>query len=85
MKEIKKTIQPAYILELLNVKNIEEGKKIISTTLSFLAYLKPGESLEYSSGRFTKLSHDLIHFDNNMSSEEIFDSLEKRKVIKIPI
>ena len=82
---MKKVVQPQHIFDLLNVKDRDEAERVLSETLSFLIYMRAGDVLETSTAIFEKLSDDLFHIETNLDSRKIYDSLEKKKIIRFPV
>lgn len=92
-----RVLQPSDLFQLAKISNTEEAEKLLGHILSFLAYIKPGDVLETSTLRFTKLGHDLIevtrddgeseliHVDVHATGEMVVDSLAKRKVLRFPV
>jgi hypothetical protein len=80
-----RTFQSAEICRICGIKDVDAGQRLISTTLRFLTYLKPGDSIECSDLKLTSLSEDLLHFEHSLDLASTLDDLEARKVIKIPV
>jgi hypothetical protein len=59
--------------------------KVMSVTLKFLLFLREGDILEFSSGRFKKISEDLLQIDYNLDLENLTSELEQRRIIRIPL
>jgi hypothetical protein len=78
-------LQPTDLLKKLNIKNEEDGMKILNLFVSFFAYMKTGDQLETSLVSFHKVDEDLFHIDVHIDAEEIVDTLHKSRVIRIPI
>lgn len=78
-------LQPSDLFRLLNIKDHDTAKKVMTATLSFLVYLKPGDKLETSGVVFEKMTEDLLHIQVNVNSKDMMDTLEKLKVIRIPV
>ena len=85
MSAAEKIIQPHHLCNLLNVKNIEEAKRVLATGFSMLAYLSPGDSLETSDIKFQKISKDLIFVNTKTDLSAVVDSMDKARVLRIPV
>ena len=85
MSAVTNIIQPSSIFKMLNVKNNDDAEKVMSTTLSFLLYMKPGDILKTSNINFEKISPDLIYLDTDLNKDQMLDELSKKKIIKLPI
>lgn len=84
---MEKVIQPSDISVLIGC-NCEDVEKIMSSVISVLVYMKPGESLKSSSTILEKIDNDLIHIDSEISVDRLLDTidfLEKKNVIKFPV
>jgi len=77
--------QPADFFKLLHIKHTEEAEKILSSVLAFLVYMPVGDKIETSSLSFEKLSKDLIYVDSKASLERAVESMDKNKIIRLPI
>ena len=80
-----KIIQPQQLCKLLGVKNVVEADKVLSLAYAFLVYMNPGDVLETSDIRLEKISKDLIHVDSDHDLVQVVDSLEKKRVLRMPI
>ena len=80
-----RTFQLADIFKLHHIKNTKEAEKVLNSILNLFLYMKTGDELEFSLARFSKLSDDIIHIEPLINSEILLDSLEKKKIIHIPI
>lgn len=80
-----KTIQPQQLFELLNVKNTEETQKVLATALAFLAYMSPGDEMQTSDLVFEKIAPDLIHIRTEVDLTTVVDSMEKKRILRMPV
>jgi hypothetical protein len=80
-----KIIQPAHLCKLLGTKHIKEAERVLSLAYAFLVYMNPGDSLETSDIRLSKISKDLIHVDSDFDLSQVVDGLEKKRVLCIPL
>lgn len=71
------------LLKSLKVKDIEDGKKIFDILVAFFSYMDVGDKISTSYINFTKIDSNLIHLDVAINSDEIVNSLEKSKIIKL--
>lgn len=85
MATSKKTIQPQHLCKLLGVKHVKEADRVLSLAYAFLAYMNPGDELITSDIKFTKISKDLIHVESDYDLTQVVDSLEKKRVLRIPL
>lgn len=73
------------MFDMLNVKNFDEARRVMSHSLGLLAYLNPGDRLEITDIKFEKLSNDLIYIDSRLDLAQVVDSLEKKRILKFPL
>jgi hypothetical protein len=82
---IAKQWQPQEFFDLLGVKNIDEGQKVLNAAFNLIAYLKPGDSVQTSTVTITRVQDDLYHVDVRMDKKIVYDEVVKNKVIKLPV
>jgi hypothetical protein len=80
----KTTLQPSEIFRKLKIKHTDEAERLLDTILKLLVYMKPGDKLKTGGITYTKLDADTVHLGVRVSAEEIADTLERKKVIRIP-
>lgn len=85
MGAAEKVIQANHLCDLLNVKNVDEAKKVLAAGMSMLAYLSPGDSLEAGDMKFQKISKDLIFINTKADLSSIVDSMDQARVLRIPL
>jgi len=78
-------LQPSELFKLFEINDTEESKSILSIIISFLLYMKTGDILKTSNIIIEKIGTDVIKIDSDINKQEIIDSLQKNRVIKLPI
>jgi len=78
-------LQPSEIFKMLKIKDTDEAEKVLDTALKLLVYLKPGDKIKVGGVTYTKLDMDTVHLGVKVSAEEIADTLDQKKVIRIPV
>jgi len=81
----KTVLQPTEIFRMLKIRDTEEAGKILDTSLKLLLYLKPGDKIKVGGVTYTKLDGDTVHIDVKVSSEEIADTLDRKRIIRVPL
>jgi hypothetical protein len=81
-----KIIYPSDLMVKLGLRP-DDGKSeyIISVSLALLSYLKIGDSIKTSYGKFTRMSNDLIHMDIEINAHEFANTLAKSGTIEYPV
>lgn len=82
---MSKVIQIKEFLHLLNVKNLEECELVATEILNLPVYLQPGDSIETSSTKYTKLDDNLIHLETKLEERRLLDAMQTKLAIKIPV
>jgi hypothetical protein len=83
-KKNVRVIQPKDIATMLNMKS-DQVESAVSTALSFLIYMKPGDELHACSSKFIKLADNSVYIKTAISKEDVIDSLESVNIIKLPV
>jgi hypothetical protein len=78
-------IQPQKLCELLKVKNVEDAERVLSLAFAFLAYMSPGDELQTSDISIKKLDNNLLYIDSDTDLTTVVDSLERKRVLRIPV
>ena len=73
------------ILKQLGLPVTAENERIINISFTLLNYLKVGDVIETSYGKYKKMTRDMIFIESDFSEKEIIDTLEKSNIIKIAI
>jgi len=83
-EEVKRVVHPQELFAMLNIKDFDSARKALITGFDFLIYMNPGDQLVMNNATFHKLDNDLFQVESNINSENVVDSLEKRKIVRIP-
>jgi hypothetical protein len=84
-KEVEETVlQPSDIFRMMKLRHDKNAEDVLDTALKLLVYLKPGDKLKSGGVVYSKLSADLVHIGVKVSPMEIADTLEKRRIIRVP-
>ena len=78
-------LQPSDLFELLRVKNTKETEKVLSFTINFLSYMRVGDILQTSLTTFEKVGDDLLYIDTKLNPNAVIDSLNKGRIINLPL
>ena len=84
-KPIVRTIQPKDIARIHGIKDIGFAHKMLRAAFHSLLYLRPGDKVETSYATFVKISDDLIQIDSDINLKQTVDSIESKKVLRIPV
>ena len=68
-----------------NIKNQVDAVKVLSSAFNILVYLRVGDAMETSALRFTKVADDLLQIESILELEMLVDTLQQRRIIKLPI
>lgn len=82
MSSIEKIIKPKELFDMLQIKDVEEAERVFKYAFDFLSYMSVGDEIQTPNGTYTKISSDLIHFNQDLNKEDMVNTLEKRRVIK---
>jgi hypothetical protein len=77
-------MQPSEIFRSLKIRNTDEAERILDVSLKLIAYMKPGDKIKVGGITYTKLDYDTVHVGVRVNAEEIADTLDRKKVIRIP-
>ena len=80
-----RVIQPHDLFEMHNIKNQVDAEKVLSSAFNILVYLRVGDAMETSALRFTKVADDLLQIESILELEMLVDTLQQRRIIKLPI
>lgn len=78
-------LQPSELFSMMKIEDYDEAEKILTIVLEFLVYMQAKDKLITSFATFEKLTSDLIHIEINVDKRNILDSLEKGRIIRIPV
>ncbi len=82
-KSITKHLKPSDIFKVLNVKDKDEAERVFKFTLSFLSYLSNGDCMETPDATYTKMGTDMVHIESRIDLDDVIDTFDKRKIIKV--
>ena len=77
-------LQKQDIFNRLGIKEGEDADKIFNLIMGFFVYMKAGDELSTSLIDFRKVDNELMWIESKIDVDEMVDSLESLKIIKIP-
>jgi hypothetical protein len=79
---IERVIRPKELFDTLQVKDVEESEKAFKYAFDFLNYMSVGDVIETTQGSYEKISEDLIHITPQINTEDMVNTLAKKRIIK---